>query len=83
MDKVICRELTSGGMILCSMAGFLELVLTFLALGISWRMTPVLVLLFLWLLFGLLSAGIVLEIEELRGRFLGVFDEGWKNLYLK
>lgn len=68
MEKVICRELTWMGWILCGMAGFMELAFVFLVLGISWRMTPVLVFLFLWLLFSLLSAGAVLEFEEILDR---------------
>ena len=68
MEKVICRELTWTGRTLCGMAGFMELAFVFLVLGISWRMTPVLVLLFLWLLFSQLSAGAVLELKEILDR---------------
>lgn len=86
MEKVICRELTWMGWILCGMAGFMELVFVFLVLGISWRMTPVLVFLFLWLLFSLLSAGAVLEFEEIldRGKAgLSVYSPRLEKLVLE
>lgn len=68
MEKNTNRELTLEGKLLCGIAGFFELALTFLALGLSWSLTPLPVLLFLWLLFGILTGGAALEAAEMCGR---------------
>ena len=63
-----------------------EMEKVILVLGISWRMTPVLVFLFLWLLFSLLSAGAVLEFEEIldRGKAgLSVYSPRLEKLVLE
>lgn len=60
-----CRELSPVGFVLSGMSGLLIQICLFLVLGLEVSMTPTVTLVFLWILFSVISAGIAAEVEEL------------------
>lgn len=62
------RELTLRGKLVCAGAGLLEEAAVFLAFEIQLRLAPVVTVLFLWLLFAILTGALMLGADELRVR---------------
>ena len=62
------RELTARGMAVCGVAGVLEETVVFLAFGIRVAAAPLLVTVFLWFLFALLTAAAMIAADSFAER---------------
>lgn len=68
-DETIYRELTMEGKLVCALAGILEEVVVFLILRIQICVCLLPVIAFLWFLFAVLTAAVLIEADELREAF--------------
>ena len=62
----IYRELTAEGKLVCAFAGMIEEIIVFLVLRIHSSTCPVPVMAFLWFLFAVLTAAVIIGADELR-----------------
>lgn len=61
----VYHELTNDGKIACALAGLLEELVVFTVLGIHIGDAPISVVAFLWFLFGVLSAAMLIGVDAL------------------